>query len=227
MWLGERGGQLSKVNRMQPIKIAVIAGLVLAASALTPAVAASASGYVTANVNERAGPSTSYPAITIIPAASAVTVYGCLSDRSWCDISWGPNRGWMSSLYLQATYRSRRVALPAYIAPLGIPFISFNFGSYWNSHYRSKPFYSQRSRWSGAPLSFKGPAPGNPPPPAHKTYSPKTFGSGTSHPSTFYKGTVTGKGTMTGPKFKLKGGGQTTGSGGQNCVVKDGKKICK
>jgi hypothetical protein len=65
--------------------------------------------------------------------------------------------------YLQVTYQSRRVGLPSYIAPLGIPYVTFNFGSYWDSHYRSRPFYGKRSQWRNIGHDRR-PGPGKLPP---------------------------------------------------------------
>lgn len=145
---------------MKLFNIAAIAGLAFLALSTSPSVAAPVSGFVTANVNERAGPSTSYPPIVVIPAGAPVTIFGCLSDNSWCDVSWAGYRGWVYAAYLQATYQSRRVGLPNYIGSLGIPFITFNIGSYWDSHYRSRPFYGQRSRWNNVrPGPDKNPLP--------------------------------------------------------------------
>jgi uncharacterized protein YraI len=120
----------------------------LVVGAASPASAA-VNGYTTANVNERSGPSTSYPPIVVIPAGSGVTIYGCLSDKSWCDVAWGLNRGWVYSSYLQVAYHARRVPIWSY--SLGVPFITFNFDSYWGSHYRNRPFFGQRSQWSKFP----------------------------------------------------------------------------
>lgn len=145
---------------MKPIRLAIAAGVGVLTLAATPAFAAAVSGFVTANVNERSGPSTSYPPITVIPAGSPITIYGCLSDDSWCDISWNQNRGWMSANYLQVNYQSRRIPIRSYS---GIPFITFNFGSYWDSHYRNRPFFNQRSKWSN--FHWQKPGMNNPPPP--------------------------------------------------------------
>jgi uncharacterized protein YraI len=146
-------------NAMKTLRVAAAAGLGLLALSAAPASAATYNGYVTANVNERSGPSTSYPAITVIPAGSPITIYGCLADGSWCDISWGPNRGWMSAAYLQVNYQSHRVPVRGFT---GIPYITFNFGSYWDSHYRNRPFFNQKNKWSG--FHWQQPGNNNPPP---------------------------------------------------------------
>jgi uncharacterized protein YraI len=215
---------------MKSLSLAIAAGLGLAAVAATPALAAPISGYVTANVNERSGPSTAYPPIVVIPAGSSITIYGCLSDRSWCDISWGPNRGWMSSNYLQAT--SRRLAIRSYSA---IPFITFNFGSYWDNHYRGRPFFSQRSKWSNYHWQGpnNGPGPNNPRPPMF----PKPPMMGDHHPNGNYpNGGKFGNNGQFGNNDNSKTGQFSNsnkpgmgkpgyGKPGKNCWV-DGKFVC-
>ena len=66
----------------------LFAAAALAALPLAP-IAASAAGsaVATATVNMRAGPSTTYPVVRIVPAGSAVAAYGCVADYSWCDVS--------------------------------------------------------------------------------------------------------------------------------------------
>lgn len=119
------------------------AGLaVLIMLGLSPA-ALAAPGYATDNVNLRAGPSTSYPAVTTIAAGSSVNIHGCLSGYSWCDVTWRHNRGWVSSHFLQARYQSRRVR----VVEAAPPIISFNFSTYWSNNYRHRSFYRDRTRW--------------------------------------------------------------------------------
>ncbi len=211
---------------MKTLRIAAAAGLGLVALAATPALAAPLSGYVTANVNERSGPSTSYPPIVVIPAGSRITIYGCLSDRSWCDISWGPNRGWMYSAYLQVTYNARRVPLRTYS---GIPFLSFNFGTYWDNHYRNRPFFNQRSKWRNFNWqnnhddndNHPNPPPHNnyPKPPMH-TGNPPVFGNPGGHPPVFGKPNMNDDNR---PHFR---NGQKGYGKYKDCKWMDGKWVC-
>src|SRR3954454_2688304 len=60
--------------------------------------------YVTADVNLRAGPDTDFPVLVVVPEQAAVTIYDCVDDLSWCDLSYGEERGWVSAQYLQAFY---------------------------------------------------------------------------------------------------------------------------
>lgn len=129
------------------VKIAA-AGLLM----LAPAIAQAAEGYSTANVNMRAGPSTRYPAVAVIPAGSSVEIRGCLSDVNWCDVEFYGGRGWVSGQYVQALYQQRRVYVgPQYYRPLGIPMIRFSVDNYWGRYYRNRDFYRERDRWSRGP----------------------------------------------------------------------------
>nr|WP_206684958.1 SH3 domain-containing protein [Rhizobium changzhiense] len=119
---------------------------------LVPAIAQAAEGYSTANVNMRAGPSTRYPAVAVIPAGSSVEIRGCLSDVNWCDVEFYGGRGWVSGQYVQALYQQRRVYVgPQYYRPLGIPMIRFSVDNYWDRYYRNRDFYRDRDRWSRGP----------------------------------------------------------------------------
>ncbi|MGG7577991.1 SH3 domain-containing protein [Rhizobium sp. Nf11,1] len=129
------------------VKIAAATLLVLA-----PAIAQAAEGYSTANVNMRAGPSTRYPAVAVIPAGSSVEIRGCLSNVNWCDVEFYGGRGWVSGQYVQAVYEQRRVYVgPRYYRPLGIPLVTFSVGNYWDRYYRHRDFYRERDRWSRGP----------------------------------------------------------------------------
>ncbi|MGO7873592.1 SH3 domain-containing protein [Rhizobium leguminosarum] len=129
------------------VKIAAAGMLMLA-----PAMAQAAEGYSTANVNMRAGPSTRYPAVAVIPAGSSVEIRGCLSEVNWCDVEFYGGRGWVSGQYVQALYQQRRVYVgPQYYRPLGIPMIRFSVDNYWDRYYRNRDFYRDRDRWSRGP----------------------------------------------------------------------------
>ncbi|MBU1314389.1 MAG: SH3 domain-containing protein [Alphaproteobacteria bacterium] len=125
------------------------AAAALCALVALPSIAdAAVRGFSTANVNMRSGPSTSYPAVTVIPEGSPVTIYGCMSSVNWCDVAFSGGRGWVSGNYVQAAYRQRRVEVgPRYYQPLGIPTVTFEIGNYWDRHYRGRDFYRDRDRW--------------------------------------------------------------------------------
>jgi uncharacterized protein YraI len=144
------------------MKITAVAALLLA-----PAAAEAAEGFATANVNMRAGPSTQYPAVTVIPAGESVEIHGCLADVPWCDVEFYNGRGWVAGRYVQALYQQRRVYVdPQYYRPLGIPTVVFSVDSYWDRNYRNRDFYGQRDRWRRNPVYDRPvvrPAPGRGP----------------------------------------------------------------
>lgn len=234
---------------MKITKLAAVAGFGLLALSAS-AEARTWSGYAVANVNERAGPSTAYPSVAVIPAGAPIVIYGCLSDDTWCDVSWGPNRGWMSAAYIQVTYQSRRVPLNNYISPLGIPFVVFSFDTYWGDYYRHRPFFHQEDKWRHTHADHNQ----LPPPPKGQHWD-KPVGqndnnpSGNANPSgnnppsgtdTFHKP----KGTdhhfdQNGPQqnsgagvVKPKGNppsgtqGNSHNGGKPDCVMQDGKEVC-
>ncbi|WP_281033350.1 SH3 domain-containing protein [Rhizobium ruizarguesonis] len=110
-----------------------------------PALAATRGATVT-SVNLRAGPGTWYPVVTAMPPSAALTIYGCLDAASWCDVSWGGARGWVSSNYVSVYYQGQTVAIsPALIPVIGLTVVAFN-QAYWNNHYASQPWHGQ---WNG------------------------------------------------------------------------------
>ncbi|HEV7308247.1 SH3 domain-containing protein [Ensifer sp.] len=129
------------------LRVAAVCALLAA-----PALAEAAEGFATANVNMRSGPSTRYPAVSMIPAGESVEIHGCLADLPWCDVSFYGGRGWVAGRYVQADYRRNRVYVePRYYRPLGIPTVVFQFDSYWDRNYRGRDFYRDRDRWRRGP----------------------------------------------------------------------------
>jgi uncharacterized protein YraI len=119
----------------------------LAAVSLPGIAAAASTAIATTNVNLRAGPSTAYPAVNVVGAGEDVRVFGCLSNRSWCDVAYAGQRGWMSSNYLAYVERGRRYTGPRVVSYIGAPTVAFSVGSYWDNHYRGRSFYRDRARW--------------------------------------------------------------------------------
>jgi uncharacterized protein YraI len=132
--------------------------LLIAVAMLVPllaggeASAAQPVAVATADVNLRAGPGTQYPAVAIIPYGDSVSLFGCTSAFTWCDIAWGNARGWVAAAYLQVIYRGAPVVVDAGIAPrIGVNVVVFN-RDYWARHYVGRPWsrdwnvYVTRSR---------------------------------------------------------------------------------
>jgi len=113
----------------------------------TPA-AFGADGYVTGNVNLRAGPDSSYPSVARLPEGAEVAIEGCVDGWSWCDVAAGNNRGWVAGNFLQEEYRGLRVLIPEYGVQIGIPVVSFVFSTYWDNYYRNRSWYDNREHWS-------------------------------------------------------------------------------
>lgn len=126
------------------IRVLLTATLGLSVSTL----AVAADGYVTGNVNLRAGPDPGYPSVAMLSVGTPVAIEGCVDGWSWCDVTAGTNRGWMAGNFLQEDYQGRRVLVPAYGVVIGIPIVSFVFATYWDDHYRSRSWYGNRQQWS-------------------------------------------------------------------------------
>lgn len=144
---------------------------------IRPLVAHAADGFVTTNVNLRAGPDIGYPLISTIPAGTQIAIQGCTDGWEWCDVIAYGNRGWIDGNYLQYGYQNQRVLVPAYGARIGIPIISFVIGSYWGNYYSDRPFYRNRTSWYNRPFVHRPPPrpnhrPPNYRPPQHRPNRP-------------------------------------------------------
>jgi uncharacterized protein YraI len=73
------------------------AGLMAAAPAL-----AQVSATVATDLNLREGPGGDQAIVAVIPAASDVTVDGCLETANWCQVTWDGRTGWAYGQYLNA-----------------------------------------------------------------------------------------------------------------------------
>lgn len=124
--------------------IITLAALVAATVPLAPAMARTMHGYAVGTTRLYAGPLQDYPSIRYVRRGAVVGVHGCLRDWSWCDVSYGANRGWIAGDSLVVSYRGRRSRVGQ---DIGIGVISFAFGSYWDSYYRDRDFYRDRPRW--------------------------------------------------------------------------------
>lgn len=116
-------------------------------SLLCVGTASAIDGYVTGDVELRAGPDPAYPAVAMLSDGTSVSILGCVGNWSWCDVATPNDRGWVPADFLQQEYQGQRVYVPEYGAVIGIPVVTFVFVSYWDAHYRSRPFYAQRERF--------------------------------------------------------------------------------
>lgn len=124
-------------------RILCLAALVLCSSAS----AFAAEGFVVGDVELRAGPDPAYPSITWLRDGTPVSIMGCVGNWSWCDVATPSDRGWVPADFLQEIYQGQRVYVPEYGVIIGVPIVTFEFTTYWDRHYRSRPFYVQRDRF--------------------------------------------------------------------------------
>ena len=125
------------------------AGLLLAGLTMLAAAADAAPGVVTQNINMRAGPGIDYPLVAQLPEGTPTEIFGCLSGFGWCDVAVQDARGWVAGPGLQLLYDDRPEPLIGYGAAAGVPLVGFAIGSYWQSHYRDRPWYRDVDRWRG------------------------------------------------------------------------------
>jgi len=144
----------------------VLAGLVGGLAAAPPADAQTPAVTAT-TVNLFAGPSGSYPVVAQVPGGVSVSVFGCLSDFTWCDVAMPGLRGWVWGDFITYPFMGQSVPLMTYGARIGIPIVTFSLGSYWGNFYRDRPWFRNQSHWARqAPRRGPPPAirPGGRPP---------------------------------------------------------------
>jgi uncharacterized protein YraI len=95
------------------------------------------------------GPGAGYPVVTNVGPAVNVDIYGCDSTWRWCDVSYNGMRGWMPASNLWSTWHRHRSNIVEYGPATGIPVIVFDQRTYWDRHYRDRPFYGRQSYWHG------------------------------------------------------------------------------
>ncbi|WP_449427779.1 SH3 domain-containing protein [Rhodanobacter umsongensis] len=160
-------------------------------------------GYVTGNVNLRAGPDPSYPLVDQLPAGTGVSVQGCTSGWEWCDVinANDGNRGWIAGNFIQYDYQDQPVLLSDYGAQIGIPIVAFSIGMYWDNYYRGRSFYGERERW------YRRPVISRPPPPRHELYRGPVrggYGQGNRYNPSSYHGSQPGHQRPAGPEHAVQ-----------------------
>ena len=107
--------------------------------------------YTAKSVNMRAGPARDYPIVAVLGPGLQILVQGCLADYSWCDVVYGPSRGWIYAGNINYDYQNTYVPLLSYGPLIGLGIIGFAFDDYWNRYYWDRPFFAQRHRWARHP----------------------------------------------------------------------------
>jgi len=125
-------------------KTLAVAAIALGASVMASLPANASPGYATGRLEVRAGPDYDYPSVGFARPGTRLEINGCLPDWSWCDVTTRRDRGWVPARDVQAEHRGRRLM---YGAAWNVPTFQFSFGSYWDNHYRGRPFYRERVRW--------------------------------------------------------------------------------
>lgn len=118
----------------------------LALTLASVGMAEAAEGWARSSSWLRAGPGTSYPALTRVAAGEAVDVHGCTRRWTWCDISVDGERGWFPGDRIALLRDGRRTALPGAAAVLGLAILGFERNLYWGEHYRGRSFGEHRDR---------------------------------------------------------------------------------
>ena len=72
------------------------------------------SDTVTASITLHAGPGPRYRRVVVVPAHAPVGVYHC---AGWCEVTWGPYRGYASATFIAAG--PARFTSPMTITPVG------------------------------------------------------------------------------------------------------------
>ena len=138
---------------MKAKAIALLFSLAATLSAWTSPAHAQGQPAVTAKqVNLRAGPARDYPLVATLQGGYPVSVLGCVEDYRWCDVLAGDIRGWVYAGNISYAYQGNYVPLVEYAPLIGIGILGFVINDYWGSHYRHRPFYRERERWS--PVSY-------------------------------------------------------------------------
>lgn len=152
----------------------VLAAALATALAAMPAAAVAYPAVAARDVNLRAGPARDYPVVAVVALGAPLEVLGCLNGYTWCDAIAGPYRGWVWAGNLSAAWQGGYVPLPGYGAVIGIGVIGFLLDPYWHEHYRDRPWYPERQRWTHRPPpaghAMPPPGPHAPamPPPGHR-----------------------------------------------------------
>jgi uncharacterized protein YraI len=158
-----QGEKMHKRKTMRTRALAIAAASTCFALA-APSAFAQAQAYTSEPVDLFSGPSGDYPVVTELGPNVPVTVMGCVSDYSWCDVALPDLRGWIYAEYLVYPYEGNYVPLESYGVAIGLPVVTFALGAYWDSFYRGRPWYGERDRWAQVPPPHFGARPPGPPP---------------------------------------------------------------
>lgn len=117
-------------------RIAVLAGILFAAL-ITAGVASAGDAIATVQLNQRAGPGTSFQVLQVIPPRQPLRIIGCNASGAWCDVEYFGVRGWVAARYLALNrgrissydYRTRGTSVGIGFSSPGGVGIGFSTGS--------------------------------------------------------------------------------------------------
>jgi len=78
-----------------------------------------------AHLNLRSGPGPQYPVVATIGHDDKIDVHGCLKEVTWCDVSWGDQRGWASADYIAYDTDKGPKVLPLAGDAIDIPLVTY------------------------------------------------------------------------------------------------------
>jgi uncharacterized protein YraI len=139
---------------MKAVRSVIAAGLATLALSAAPSIAQAAQGFVVDQTDLRAGPDGQFPSVDMLPAGAQVEVFGCLSGNIWCDIGFQQDRGWVSGEDLEILYQSQRVKVVQLQVEV-VPVETFQVTTYWDEHYRNRPFFRDRDRYASININIE------------------------------------------------------------------------
>jgi uncharacterized protein YraI len=137
------------------IRGAIVAGFAAAALFLATSLAQAAQGFIVSGTALKAGPDPQFPTVIEMQAGAEVNVYGCFEGHTWCDISFHEDRGWVPGEDLEVIFQSKRVKIVE-VTTVVVPVVTFEFTTYWQAHYNSKPFFKERERFASININVEG-----------------------------------------------------------------------
>ena len=130
--------------------------LFVATLVLTATGHAQEQAYTTKSAHLRAGPARDYPVVAILAPGVQITIGGCLSDFTWCEVILADsNRGWMYAGNLSYVYNGSYVPILSSGNLIGLGIIAFSIGTYWDTHYHGRPWYRERQQWVDRPIHLR------------------------------------------------------------------------
>lgn len=125
-----------------------LSALALVAAIALPGAASAQEAFSRNSTWLRAGPGGDYPPVARVSRGEGLDIFGCLRGRSWCDVAADGDRGWIRGSSIDYLYSGRRVIITN-PAIAGVAVLSFGMADYWDSHYRSRPWYREPRYWRG------------------------------------------------------------------------------